>query len=117
MKKTTFALMTAFALLLTPALAVCGEWTGWITDDQCGAKGAKAEHKSCAEKCLENGAKLVFVNAADQKLYNLDNQALAKEHLGHEVKVSGEVEGDAIKVKTIEKKDAEAHGHSHPHGR
>ncbi len=107
MKTKTFALLTLCALLLTPTLALAGEWTGWITDDHCGAKGAKAEHKGCATKCLENGGKLVFYNAADQKLYNLDKQDVAKEHLGHEVTVSGEVEGDTIKVSSIEMTKAE----------
>jgi len=115
MKTKTFAVLTLCALLLTPALALAGEWTGWITDDHCGAKGAKAEHKNCATKCLENGGKLVFYNAADQKLYNLDKQDVAKEHLGHEVKVSGEVEGDTIKVSGIEmtKKEGAEGTHSH----
>src|SRR5262245_33669362 len=102
MKTKTFAVLTLLALLLTPAVALAGEWTGWVTEDQCGAKGAKAEHKDCAMKCLEGGGKLAFYNSADQKIYNLDNQDLAKEHLGHEVKVSGEVEGDSIKVSGIE---------------
>lgn len=110
MKKTSIALIALLAL--APALASAGEWTGWITDDHCGAKGAKAEHKNCAEKCLENGGKLVFYNAADEKLYNLDKQDVAKAHLGHEVKVTGSVEGDTIKVEKIEMKGGhEGHGH------
>ena len=104
MKTKTFAMLTLLALLLTPALALAGEWTGWITDDHCGAKGAKAEHKNCAMKCLENGGKLVFYNSADKKIYNLDNQKLAEEHIGHEVVVKGAAEGDTIKVESIEKK-------------
>jgi hypothetical protein len=97
---TLAALMLAIALPLAGA-ATKGSWTGWITDDHCGSKGAKAEHKSCAEKCLGHGSKLVFYNSADQKIYSLDNQDLAKEHLGHEVKVTGEVDGSAIKVESI----------------
>jgi hypothetical protein len=78
-----------------------GSWTGWITDEHCGAKGAKADHKGCAEQCISKGGKLVFYNTADQKIYSLDNQTLAKEHLGHEVKVTGEADGAAIKVASI----------------
>jgi hypothetical protein len=99
MKKILVVL--ALAALLAPALAAADSWTGWITDDHCGAKGAKAEHVSCAKKCLEQGGKLVFYNNADQKLYNLDNQKLAEEHLGHEVVVTGSVDGDSIKVESI----------------
>jgi hypothetical protein len=105
MKKTTAVLLTLLALTVFAmplAAGTKGTWTGWITDDHCGAKGAKAEHKGCAEKCLNGGSKLVFYNTEDKKLYSLDKQDVAKEHLGHEVKVTGEVEGDAIKIESIE---------------
>ena len=100
MKKALIVL--ALAALLMPALAAADSWTGWITDDHCGAKGAKAGHEGCARKCSADGGKLVFFNEADQKLYQLDDQKLADEHLGHQVKVTGELEGDAIKVQSIE---------------
>ncbi len=99
MKKALIVL--ALAALLVPALASADSWTGWITDDHCGAKGASAEHASCAKKCLDQGGKLVFFNSADQKLYNLDNQKLAEEHLGHEVVVTGTADGSSIKVESI----------------
>lgn len=103
MKKMSVAVLVLVAFaFLAPALAHAGEWTGWITDDHCGAKGANAAHKACAEKCLKEGHKLVFYNGADQKIYKLDNQDMAKANLGHEVKVTGDVEGDGIKVKSIE---------------
>ncbi len=104
-KKTTVLLLTLLALtmLALPLAAggTKGSWTGWITDESCGAKGAKAEHKACAEKCIAKGQKLVFYNNADKKLYSLDNQDVAKENLGHEVKVTGEADGTAIKVEAI----------------
>jgi hypothetical protein len=107
MKKAVVAAMVVLAITLALPLAQAGamkgSWTGWITDDSCGAKGAKAEHKDCAMRCLGNGGKLVFYNPADEKIYTLDNQELAKENLGHEVKVTGEVDGTAIKVASIEK--------------
>ncbi|HEX3129902.1 MAG TPA: DUF5818 domain-containing protein [Thermoanaerobaculia bacterium] len=99
MKKVLVVL--ALTALFLPTLAAADSWTGWITDDHCGAKGAKAEHASCAKKCLDQGGKLVFFNSADQKLYNLDNQKLAEEHLGHEVVVTGTVDGNDIKVESI----------------
>lgn len=104
MKKTTIFLLLALLALALPlaSAGTKGSWTGWITDESCGAKGAKAEHKSCLEKCLSNGDKLVFYNTADEKLYSLDKQDVAKEHIGHEVKVTGEVDGAAIKVESIE---------------
>jgi len=103
-KKTTILLLTLLALTLLAlplAAGTKGSWTGWITDESCGAKGTKAEHKACAEKCIAKGQKLVFFNNADKKLYSLDKQDAAKENLGHEVKVTGEADGTAIKVETI----------------
>jgi|SRR6185369_12376698 hypothetical protein len=103
MKKTSIALIALLAItFLAPALAHAGDWTGWVTDEHCGAKGAKAGHEACAEKCMKEGSKLVFYNNADKKIYKIDNQDLAKKHLGHEVKVSGDATGDSIKVSAIE---------------
>ncbi len=104
MKKMTVVFLTL--LSLTVALAASagtkGTWTGWVTDEHCGAKGASADHKACAEKCLKNGSKLVFYNTADKKIYSLDNQDMAKANIGHEVKVTGEVDGKSIKVASID---------------
>lgn len=105
MKRALIAL--AVAALLVPGIAAAGSWTGWVTDEHCGADGAKAAHAACAKKCLNEGAKLVFYNTADEKLYKLDNQTLAAEHIGHEVVVNGSAEGDTIKVETIEAKKGE----------
>ena len=102
MKK--LALVVAFVLMVAPAL-FAGSWTGWITDEHCGAKGNSADHKGCALKCAkEHGAKLVFYNNADQKIYKLDDKAqdLAMKNVGQEVTVSGEVKDDVITVKGIE---------------
>jgi hypothetical protein len=100
MKKTLVAAL--LLALFIPALALADEWNGWITDEHCGAKGANAEHAPCAKKCLLEGFKLVFYNSGDEKIYSLDNQDLALQNLGHEVTVNGELEGNAIKVASIE---------------
>ena len=97
-----FALLALTVAALAGAAATKGSWTGWVTDEHCGAKGASADHKACAEKCVTKGSKLVFYNNADKKIYGLDKQDVAKANLGHEVKVSGEVDGKNIKVASIE---------------
>lgn len=104
MKKTSVLLLAllAVAIALPAGAGAKGSWTGWITDSTCGAKGAKAAHKNCAEKCLSEGGKLVFYSLENQKIYSLENQELAKQHLGHEVTVTGEVaDGTYIKVESI----------------
>jgi len=101
---TLFAFVFIALLALSTAYAggTKGSWTGWVTDEHCGAKGANAEHKACAEKCVAKGGKLVFYNTGDQKIYSLDSQDKAKEHLGHEVTVTGTVEGTTITVESID---------------
>ena len=99
MKRT--AILTILILMVATALQA-GSWTGWITDEHCGDKGAKSSHKSCALKCAGDGTPLVFYNTADKKIYKIDKQELAKAHLGSEVVVTGEADGDSIKVASIE---------------
>jgi hypothetical protein len=95
MKKTTVLLLTLLALaVFVPTLASAGEkgtWTGWITDSSCGAKGAKAGHRDCALKCLNDGGALVFYDTASQKIYKIEDQEKAKGHIGYEVMVTGEI--------------------------
>lgn len=106
--KKTFALLACLALvalLVAPVTAAAagtsGSWSGWITDEACGAKGASAAHKDCAMKCIAKGGKLVLYNTGDKKLYQLDKQDLAKDNIGHEVTVTGTVDGNAIAVASI----------------
>jgi len=82
-----------------------GSWSGIITDNMCGAKGAKADHAACAAKCVkEHGAKYALYNTEDKKVYVLDPQDKAAEHAGHEVTVAGTVDGDTIHVTSISMK-------------
>lgn len=107
MKRTfvVMACLAALCLLAVPVVAgaapSAGSWTGWVTDAACGASGANAAHKACAEKCMAKGSKLVFYNNADKKLYKLDKQDVAKQHIGEEVTVKGTVDGDAIAVDSM----------------
>src|SRR3984893_10751446 len=79
-----------------------GTWSGYVTDDMCAAKGAKAEHAACATKCVkEHGAKYALYNAEDKKVYILDPQDKAAEHAGHEVTVAGKVDGNTIHITSI----------------
>lgn len=100
--------LAALVLAAVPALAGDGgkaegqSWTGWITDETCGAKNANADGKACALKCAKAGAKLVLYVEADKSLVGLDNQDEALKHVGHPVQVTGTLEAGMIKVKKIE---------------
>ena len=102
--KIRFATLTAGTLMLASfAMAGGGSWTGWISDSQCGAKGANAKAAECTTKCVkEHGAKYVFVNDADHKVYAVDNQDAVAAHAGHHVVVKGSVTGDSIKVSSVD---------------
>jgi hypothetical protein len=95
-----------FGLTLCAAVLALGAdstWTGYISDSNCGAKGANEKHAECAAKCVkEKGAKYVFVNDTDHKVYAIDAQDKVAAHAGHHVTVSGTVDGDNLKVTSVE---------------
>ena len=89
-----FGLLAALVATLSlgsTALAKAMTYTGWISDSMCGAKGANAGHKACAEKCVkEKGSKWVFVDTKTKKVMPIENQdAVSEANLGQEVKVTG----------------------------
>lgn len=101
--KAKFATLTA-AVLFAAAMAMAADtsMTGWISDSQCGAKGANAKARECTQKCVkEHNAKYVFVKDGDEKVYAIDNQAMVADHAGHHVTVKGAVEGDNIKLESV----------------
>lgn len=71
---------------------------GWVSDSQCGVKGAKAGHEACTKKCLGKGASMVMVTDGDQKVLTVDNPDALKGHEGHHIAATGEVTGDSIHV-------------------
>lgn len=76
--------------------------TGYLTDSNCGAANAHAAGADCAKKCIKNGAKVQLV--ADSKTYTLEKVDKVEKHLGHEVKVTGQLDETAniIRVTSIE---------------
>lgn len=100
--KLKFLTLIAFSLLAATFAFAADTMTGYITDSHCGAKGAKAGHEECATKCVtEHGAKYVFVNDADHKVYAIDDQQKVAAHAGHHVTVKGTVQGDGLKLDSI----------------
>ena len=93
--------LASFALAADP-----GQWTGWVTDTGCGAKGANAEHASCAAKCVkEHGAKYALYTPDDKQVWVLSDQDAAAKMAGHEVVVKGTADKEK---KTIEVASMEA---------
>ncbi|MGB2634956.1 MAG: hypothetical protein WAM58_13560 [Candidatus Acidiferrum sp.] len=101
--KSMAGLALFFFSAVTLALAGDSTMTGYISDSSCGAKGANAAHEQCTVKCVkERGAKYVFVNDADHKVYAVDAQDKLAAHAGHHVTVKGTVDGDNLKLATID---------------
>ena len=90
--------------LFTGALAFATDasLTGYITDSKCGVKGAHEGASECAVECVKEGAKFVFVNDADKKVYAIADQDKVAAHAGHHVAVKGSVEGDTLTVSSID---------------
>jgi len=102
--KLRFAAGLIATLLLVSGIALASEssWTGYITDSKCGVRGAHEGAGECATKCVKEGAQYVFVDDADKKVYAIDAQDKVAAHAGHHVTVKGTVDGDTLKLTTID---------------
>ena len=108
--------MLAVAILFAtgPALVAADKtWNGSLSDAKCNGKHSKDEHggtqasnHECATSCMGKGEKAVFV--AGGKTYKIANQDFAgiKDHVGHNIALTGEMKGDTITISKIEMKAA-----------
>ena len=97
MKKVVIALVLVLSVFTLTAFA--GEYTGYISDSKCGAKGAKDAHADCAKSCVKGGASPVFVS--EGKVYKIDDASKVADHVGHKVTITGEMKGDTIEVADV----------------
>jgi len=108
--KSVLAATVAAMLAGASAFAADQTWTGKISDSLCGATHKKtAEHgtaqisdRDCTLACVKNGGKYVFVH--NGTVYNVENQDFAglEQHAGESVRLTGEMNGNSIKVSNIE---------------
>jgi hypothetical protein len=97
LKKLAVVIVLVCALFAMSAPAA--EWKGWIVDAKCAAKGANAGHAACAEKCAKGGAALVFVT--DGRVLKVAQQDKVQGHAGHEVTITGKLDGDTVSVDSV----------------
>jgi hypothetical protein len=122
MKKLALVLAAAAAMSfcqLTRAQDSTGKTekvTGVLIDDHCATKMMKNEDPqkaaekhpaSCCNKCIDGGASVVLISGKDELKLDSKGQELAKEMLKKdgaktEVTVTGEKEGNTLKVTSIE---------------
>jgi len=105
MKKLLISFAAVSVMFFMIAVASAADKTttvnGYVSDSNCGVKGANASHAACMTKCLGKGAKAVIVSDSDQKVVNVDNPDVLKGHEGHHVAVTGEVNGDSMHVDSV----------------
>jgi hypothetical protein len=103
MKTKTIGSLAVLLVAAGFAFAADSTMTGYISDSHCGAKGAREGHAECAAKCVsDHGGKYVFVDDADHKVYAIDAQDKVAAHAGHHVTVKGTVDGDNLKLASID---------------
>jgi len=102
--KLPFATLPAIAVFAAALTASASDesWTGYIADSKCGAQAANDGARECTTKCVKAGAKYVFVNDGDKKVYAINDQNKVAEHAGHHVTVRGTVNGDTLALTSIE---------------
>ncbi len=92
MKKKALLVIGLYLCSMTVlAAAKDMSWSGWVSDSKCGVKGANADHKACAKKCIAAGEKPVLVTDKDQKVLAIDNPDALTEHAGDHVEVTGKM--------------------------
>lgn len=101
MKRTIFVFV--LGMMVFAFAAAAGEFTGHISDSKCGATHSDHSEKSikCVNGCVKNGGqKPVFVTE-DGKVVKIANPDKVMGHLGHEVKITGKMEGDTLTVEGV----------------
>jgi len=105
MKKILLVCLALSVMFLVVSVSWAGDKAetvkGWVSDSQCGAKGANAGAAECTKKCVEKGASLVVVTDGDQKVLMVENQDALKGHEGHHVEVTGHMEKDSLHVDSV----------------
>ncbi len=108
------AVLLAAPLSKLPARSgTTNTFRGEVTDTFCAQNGSHTEmmakmtsmgrdKETCAKECAKIGAKYVLYDEAQKRVYKLDDQAKAAAFAGKTVRVSGTVEGDAIRVASFQ---------------
>jgi hypothetical protein len=88
-------------------------FTGEVTDTFCAKnksheemmnanKTMGREKQTCAQKCVQMGAKYVLLDASKGTVHQLDDQAKAAAFAGLEVRVVGTLENNQLKIASID---------------
>ncbi len=102
-----FCFVAVFAASLAFAVPKAAKdqktFVGEIGDSMCGLKhmmGGNA--KECTLECVKAGSKFILADTAAGRVYDLSDQAKARDFAGQKVKVTGTLKGKTIEVASIE---------------
>jgi hypothetical protein len=80
---------------------------GTIGDSMCGlqhGRSAKsnAEERECTLQCVSDGSRFILADRVGHRIYRLEDQAAPRRFAGMKVRVTGELEGESLRVESIE---------------
>ena len=89
-------------MLLLAAAALGAQYTGFISDEHCGAKHMDGSQASidCVTSCVKSGAAPVFVSM-DKKIYKLSDRSKVTALYGKKVTITGTMKGDTITIESV----------------
>jgi hypothetical protein len=102
MKKLVLASLLSVSICSVAAMSA--ELSGYISDSRCGAKHntVSEQNTKCVTGCLKK-ADAVLVKDGKVLKFDADSAAKAKEFAGQNVKIDGTIDGDVIKIGSIDK--------------
>ncbi len=107
MSKFLFSSLLAVSLCSTAVMAE--EMTGYISDAHCGAKHDAVSEKNTkcvVDTCIKGGADPVLVKDGKVMKFDDASKKMAVEHAGQMVKINGTMDGDTVKISSIENANA-----------
>lgn len=96
--KTVTTLTAMFLGLAVSSFAA--DFKGFVQDESCATKPAMKGNAECSKKCIDGGQKAVLVTP-DGKIMKIANQDLIKAHAGHNVTITGKLDGETITIEKV----------------
>ena len=83
------------------------EITGWFSDEGCARTRVKAgligpTGRACAQKQIASGAAVVFIDEEGKRVLRVAIPETAKDQESHYVRVNGSLDGDTLRVASLE---------------
>jgi|SRR5581483_2343079 len=103
MKKLIFS--CALAVALAPGALLAEEITGYVSDAHCGAahNAPSTANTKCIDKCLKGGSDPVLVSNGKVMKFDTESKDKAKSFAGENVRIDGTMDGDFVKINSIDK--------------